>query len=245
MTSVTLANATDSYGVKRTDTGTTIVADGTPIPNVSEGSYSYDITDPTTGLTYEISVQVVYEGTTYEFVRTNAAASSITYYFLIPTDTEISSEAEVIRWLGERAAAIMTEDWNNEDNSPVWSEILGMTRDKIEISVNQFYDMDDLLTVPYIRRMATVIAAHYLSMRRGNPGLLVAMVNQIEDTLELIRAGKVYIPGARRLGHYGPIVRNYQTQPYRKFVQRPIKTKSTGDEYRGVKYSFEPYFYEC
>jgi len=69
-TSIKLSAEDGSYGVKRTDTDAVVVADNTAMNKVATGVYTYSFEDPTAGLTYQYSVEVVYDGETYYDVGT-------------------------------------------------------------------------------------------------------------------------------------------------------------------------------
>jgi hypothetical protein len=65
MTTVKLSDPTGTYGVKRTDTGAVVVADGTAMTSAGNGLYRHEFTDPALDLTYEYYLEVVYAGETY------------------------------------------------------------------------------------------------------------------------------------------------------------------------------------
>lgn len=65
----TLTNVVSfTVGVVRADTGATVVAAGTPMTNVSTGTYEYSFTAPATGLTY-----------TYSFVVTPTSGGTLSF----------------------------------------------------------------------------------------------------------------------------------------------------------------------
>lgn len=64
-TSVVLSNEGATFGVRRSDTLATVVAAGAALAHPSTGVYTYEVTDPAPGLTYEYWVRVVYDGETY------------------------------------------------------------------------------------------------------------------------------------------------------------------------------------
>jgi hypothetical protein len=67
VTSVVFSDAGATYGVKRTDTSTSVVAVNTALAHISTGVYAYTFTDPTSDLTYAYSLKIVYGGvTSYE-----------------------------------------------------------------------------------------------------------------------------------------------------------------------------------
>jgi len=76
VTTALLSDPTGTYGVKRTDTDATVVADATAFVNDSTGTYSYDLTEPAVGLTYEYYVEIVYAGQTFRFERSVTGAGT-------------------------------------------------------------------------------------------------------------------------------------------------------------------------
>lgn len=65
VTSVALSDPTGTFGVKRNDTGATVVADGTAMTKVGTGTYEYAFAEPEPNLTYTYWVEWVYSGETY------------------------------------------------------------------------------------------------------------------------------------------------------------------------------------
>lgn len=67
VTSVVLASADGTYGIKRNDTGASVVAAGTPMTLVSgaTGRYEYEFTAPDTAVLYTRSVKVTYNDSAY------------------------------------------------------------------------------------------------------------------------------------------------------------------------------------
>jgi len=84
VTSAVLSDPTGTFGVKRDDTDTIIVADGTAMTKVSTGVYTYSFDEPIgeTGLTYTYWVEWVYEGRTY---RDEHQVTGSTENDIIPT----------------------------------------------------------------------------------------------------------------------------------------------------------------
>jgi hypothetical protein len=78
VTSVKLSDPTVTFGVKRNDTGDTVVKDDTVMPKVSTGVYRYTFTEPAAGLTYTYWVEWVYAGETYHDEHTIAGAVAAT-----------------------------------------------------------------------------------------------------------------------------------------------------------------------
>ena len=70
VTTAKLSSSDSVYGVKRTDTSAVVVADNTAMVNTGTGVYSYTFTDPAFDLTYQYSIEIVYNGNTYYMVET-------------------------------------------------------------------------------------------------------------------------------------------------------------------------------
>lgn len=73
-TAVVLRDPTLAYGVKRVDTGATVVAAGAAMNHTGTGKYEYAFTDPAAGLTYNYWVEATYAGATYRFERNLSTA---------------------------------------------------------------------------------------------------------------------------------------------------------------------------
>lgn len=64
VTSAVLRDATNTFGVRRTDTNVVIVASGTAMTHLSTGLYAYTFTEPEAGLNYEYVIEFIYLGIT-------------------------------------------------------------------------------------------------------------------------------------------------------------------------------------
>ena len=100
-TSVKLSSEDGTYGVKRTDNDAVVVADGTDMTRSATGVYEHSWEDPTTGLTYEYSIEVVYNGRTYYHVETVLGGTSTSAATGI-TGAAIITEAK--RFIGVRSS---------------------------------------------------------------------------------------------------------------------------------------------
>ena len=63
--SVVFSDPTGTFGLRRTDTQAVLVADGVALTRASQGVYTYNLTDPESGLVYEYWIEVSYDGDTY------------------------------------------------------------------------------------------------------------------------------------------------------------------------------------
>lgn len=69
VTSVTLSDPTGAYGVRQGTGGTIVVADGTAMTKSATGTYTYEVTLPTEGVTYTWWAEIVYAGETHHVER--------------------------------------------------------------------------------------------------------------------------------------------------------------------------------
>lgn len=237
-----LESSDASFGLRRVDTGVVLVASGTDWERVSTGYYKIVFTDPAADLDYEYSLKTAFEGITTHYVR-KMSVGTVNNILTIPTNRFFSSEAEVIRLLGNFAVDLIFEDWSTTNESPVWNEILSYTDEIIHQYIGQYYNPELHKNNAYLRRRATILSAHQISQRRGNPALYMRESQRIYDEFEEIRSGRMHVPGAIPIGTQGPVIRNYVMQPSVLLPQRVVPFKSTGDSYPGEKNSYQPYLF--
>lgn len=70
------------------------------------------------------------------------------------------------------------------------------------------YDNDVLECTYYVRRRVSYIAAHLLSIRRGNPGQYCDMAERYLKDFEEIKYGRKHIPGVPQRRSYQPTMSN-------------------------------------
>lgn len=234
-----------TFGLRRIDTGEVIEASGSAFTRLALGTYQYVVTDPGPSITYEYVLKYVVDGTTYYSTRQAVSTNTVNNVLSIPTgSSHYSSEAEVLRLLGEYAVDAMTEDWEQADASPIWDDILEETDETIDLYIMQHYPAQSYSNV-MLRRNATILAANLLCQRRNNPGLHPSRVAAVMEKLEAIRAGKFMVRGLAPIGNVGPVVRNYVMQPIGNFPQRVETMKSTGTSYSGQRDAWMvPYLYQ-
>lgn len=244
--SILFQNQSDEYGIIRTDTGDIVVASGTSLTRTSLGSYTHTFEDPTTPLTYEFTLQVDYNSTTY-YVTNTAAAGTKSFLLNIPTVEHYTSQAEVYRLMGEYAVELMIDDYVGNGQGYVWTDMLNHVDETINMYLMQHYDVSNSSTIAnsnWVRRRATVLCANLLSQRRGNNPLWVAQTERVYDELMSIRDGRFRIPDLIVRHYQGPMWRNYSIQ--NRFWQHPVRvdqTKSNKQRYNGQDDMLYPYLY--
>jgi hypothetical protein len=78
VTTALLSDPTGTYGLKRDDTGATVVADGTAMTKSATGTYTYTFTDLEDGVAYTAWVEFVYAGQTYHVEHDIEATTAAT-----------------------------------------------------------------------------------------------------------------------------------------------------------------------
>ncbi len=245
LTSIEFQNSGNTYGARRTDTNGVVIASGTDWTRLAVGVYQHILTDPTDDLIYEYTIRIVVPGETNPryYNRTIESATTVNHVYSIPNSDYYSSEAEVMRFMGEMATSLMTEDWDADDKSPVWNDLLAYVDETIDMTLGQKYDRAAIINNAYVRRRATILVAHHLSQRRANPPVFKMMADQILDEFKDVQTGVFFIPNATPFARNAPVVRNYMMQPHFRHPQRVITTKSTGGSYSGMDPAYEPFMY--
>lgn len=236
----TFTSTNNFFGIKETTTDTVAVIDQTPMTKKSTGEYTYTFTDVDEAQEYEYSFLTSFENETKTFSG-KILPGTTNWNLSVPSVQYFSSETEVIRMLGKFGVELIMEDVGNQ--AYIWEEVLGYVDETIYQYIAQQYDPELHKTNRFLRRRATILAAHYLSQRRGNPALYLREATQIREEMEALRSGRIHIPNSVPRGNLGPVVRNYVMQPSRHFPQRVQSYKSTGDKYPSEKISYEPYLF--
>lgn len=105
-TSVVLSDPTGAFGVKRTDTGAVVVADGTAMTKDGVGLYSHTFTDPASGLVYSYWIEFVYLGATYRIERSKSgtAAAQLNSYLNAGPARDLAAELPATHMAAVNAA---------------------------------------------------------------------------------------------------------------------------------------------
>lgn len=88
VTSVVLSDPTGTFGVRRLDTGATVVAANTALNHDGTGQYSYSFADPAPGLSYDYWITFVYNGATYRFEKQQSEAAASANCYLAISDAD-------------------------------------------------------------------------------------------------------------------------------------------------------------
>lgn len=244
-TTVGLEDSSGTFGVKRLDTGATVVAP-TSMTLSSTGKYTHTFADPESNLEYEYVVEVV-SGTEVYYRSFTAPAGSMNHTVVLPksSPTYYTSQAEVYRRIGPIAGELHEDDLDPSERATLWSEILSEVTENIDFYTIQHYKRTTLLNNPWVRRKASILGAAILSMRRGQASLFSEQLQRTYDELTQIKEDRnAYIPNANPRGSNAPSVRNYVVQPHRGYHPLRVRnTVSTGDPYPGEDIAYEPFWF--
>lgn len=137
----------------------------------------------------------------------------------------LTSQGELERLYSQVGVELRTLDGNDTD---ILDEIIAWASETVASYTLHHYDTTELLTSPWARRRATVLAAYYLSQRRGNPAQFVAEAKRVMEDLELVRTNKVLIPDARVRAADVPAISSFRIDDrYWINKQRVVKSQST------------------
>lgn len=152
--------------------------------------------------------------------------------------TEFTSTTEIDCMFGASAVELRTDDGSE---STIVAEIINQASETVQSYTDRYYDAADLTGSNWVRRRATILAAYYLSSRRGNPTQYTAMVEQITRELEGVAEGKILIPGVAARSVDVPTVSNQTVDDrYRYSKLRTLHGTST-TRYPGQDYYEPPY----
>jgi hypothetical protein len=171
-----------------------------------------------------------------------------------PTKIVFTSRSEMERLLSFKGVHLHLDDANTDDENyldgtneyvtptNVMVEIIDRVTARIMEYLAPRYDANNLYEIPTIREIATYMACHELSRRRGNEPLYDAEVAGYEERLERYREGTLFLnaPSSRRAYVQSFTVDNrYYRHPIR--VIRPASTHTVAGQQ--VFWDYFPFFW--
>lgn len=239
---VTMEALDGSYGVKALDDQASIYPPGAAFVEQGDGIYQFVINDSDDHSGYTYSIRIVYNGVPKYYVRTVNANQNASHVYSIPSESYYSSEAEVMRIIGDAGIQAMMEDWAEEDTEPLWTQLLTTVDSIFDAYCGQHYTPPNMKDDVFVRTNATLMTAHFLMIRRGNPSPYLREIERIYDMLNDIRSGRLHLK-AKPNGRKAPVVVNYKMQGMSLHPVKIIKSKSMGTpSYQTPAYAWEPYF---
>ena len=220
VTTAELSSPDESFGVRISGSGALVAPDGTPMVNTATGTYEYDL-GPITVL-HEYYVQILYLGIT-SYIHGYSEPDTSTL-----TGSELTSQVEMQRLFSSVGVNLRLDDLASTVEAI--DEIVVSASQTVESYLLQKYDTVNLISSPWVRRRATVLACHELSLRRGNPGQFYEWYNQIMEELKaFLESGNTpIIPGVIVRAQEVPTASTYIVDDrYRYQKLRVVRQQST------------------
>lgn len=111
---------------------------------------------------------------------------------------QLTSSSEIDQILSSVGSSLAQDDLSQTDALSYLGGVVYYASETILSFLNHHYDCSALSTSKMIRYMATIIACHEISIRRGNPGIFGNLLdgpNGIYATLQAMATLKRLIPG--------------------------------------------------
>lgn len=126
------------------------------------------------------------------------------------TITQFTTLAEIERLFSGDAISLRIDDAADANAE---ADIIDEVIDDATEWVWQFlwlnYEKASAVIHPWVRRRATFVAAHFLSLRRGNGGQFIDRFENIKEELQLVYARSLFIPDLNVLASPQPTVSNF------------------------------------
>lgn len=170
------------------------------------------------------------------------------------TATLYTSQAEIQRLLSYKGVSLHIDDADDLDDNYLGgtdslvtpSNVLNEIIERATARVNEYllprYSADTLATLSRVREIATFIATHLLTRRRGNEPLYDDEVAESVETLERYREGTLYLDAPLQ----GPraVVQSYVTD--NRYFRNPVRvlTHSSNDTVANQNLAWDyPFFW--
>lgn len=124
--------------------------------------------------------------------------------------TSFTSREEIERLFSRDAVSLRIDDAvdsNEEDD--IFDEIIADATEYVWQYLWLNYAEADVSVSDWVRRRSTFVAAHFLSIRRGNPGQFIDRFETLKEELQLIFARSLFIPGLNVLVSPQPTLSNF------------------------------------
>lgn len=140
------------------------------------------------------------------------------------------------------------EDLSSSEQTTFWTDLLQEVDSIVNLYLCDLYEASDLTGNNFVEESAKWIAAHLLTLRRGDPGYYHDRYDEILDRFQAIRDGSMKIPdndGTPLVGSSAnsPAIANMMVDD--KFYTAPIRADtftSAGEQSPNQNYSYERWF---
>lgn len=128
----------------------------------------------------------------------------------------------------------LDDDGDGSAESGAITQVTDEATDMINIHCLKFYDASAMNDNLWVRRNCTILACWLLSQRRGNAAKFDARAKRVQDILERIGKGELYIPRLPYRANMDPSVDNYVVDHrYPAGQIRVQQSQSTGGTFSG------------
>jgi phage gp36-like protein len=97
---------------------------------------------------------------------------------------------------------------NDAAETALLDEVIADASDVCREYLQEIYEEDELSANRWVKRHCSWIACHLLSRRRGNPGQFTEEYDRAIEKFNLVRRGRLFVPGAAPRGNLGPRMAN-------------------------------------
>jgi len=133
-----------------------------------------------------------------------------------------TTEAEMARVLSQDGVdAFLDDNGDGAAETGVGQDCIDYATDRVNFFALRWYAADVMVNNLWVRRCATIIACHYLSTRRGNPGLYAAAETQVIADLTAVHDGRFEIPRLPYREDQTPALSNYVLD--NRYAQRKVR----------------------
>jgi hypothetical protein len=139
-----------------------------------------------------------------------------------------TSTAEIIRLIGKDAYEDLMEGLLTSQRTTFMEEVVAYATGVITSYTQEYYLDDSIANVPEIRMRARVIAANFLSQRRGNAPLYETELERIYEYLNDIKDYRRHISGQAVIEPDIPAVRNHVVNQNTRDRMQLDERSSTG-----------------
>lgn len=125
------------------------------------------------------------------------------------------------------------DDRDNQASSPELTFLTDVVQDAsqyVQMQLQRWYSDAQCAASMWVRRQASLYAAHLLSLRRGNPGQFRDAVTALQATFDKIQMGWLRVPDIVPAENLGPAMSSYVVDQRWGLRQiRVVEPASSGD----------------
>jgi hypothetical protein len=137
-----------------------------------------------------------------------------------------TTQAEIERiWSAAAGLLRADDDQDGVAESGVWDDVVNEATDTVNLYLERWYDAEDMANNLWVRRAATWIGAHLLSLRRGDSGNYFDRYERILAALQEIWEGKRQVPRLAQRADTTPAMSNLRVD--QRFAIQKIRVQQS------------------